>query len=130
MPPSAHRPRERAMTVRNLAQMHRQQAERLGPRPALRFYRHGLYHDWAWERYAAEARAVAAALAEVGVRPGDRVGILAENSVDWLVADVGILAAAGVTVSPHAPLTARQVHYQFAHADVVWAFVSSREQLD
>jgi long-chain acyl-CoA synthetase len=118
------------MSYRNLAEMHRRQAERLGPRPALRFKRHGLYHDLSWEHYHAETRACAAALVEAGVRPGDRVGLLGENRVEWLVADLAILAAAAVNVPPHAPLTGRQVHFQLADAGASWLFVSNREQLD
>jgi long-chain acyl-CoA synthetase len=115
---------------RNLVELHRRQAERLGPRPALRFKRHGLYHDVTWDQYRADALACAAALIDAGVKPGDRVGLLSENRVEWLVADVGLLAAAAVNVPPHAPLTARQVHYQLADAGVSWLFVSSRAQLD
>src|SRR5947209_19353012 len=97
------------MTYRNLAELHRRQAERLGPRPALLFKRHGLYRDLSWDDYRAEALAGAAALIDAGIGPGDRVGLLAENRVEWLVADMAILAAAAVNVPPHAPLTARQV---------------------
>jgi len=39
------------MTYRNLAELHRRQAERLGPRTALRYKQHGLYRDLSWERY-------------------------------------------------------------------------------
>jgi long-chain acyl-CoA synthetase len=117
------------MNYRNLAELHRHQAERLGRRPALRFKRHGLYHDLTCEEYRADALACAAALVTVGIRPGDRVGLLAENRVEWLIADMGILAAATVNVPPHAPLTARQVHYQLANAEVRWLFVSTRDQL-
>src|SRR6516164_402035 len=108
------------MTYRNLIEMHRLQAERLGNRPALRFKRHGLYHDLSWAQYRADALACAAALVDVGVRPGDRVGLLSENRVEWLIADMGILTAAAVNVPPHAPLTARQVHYQLANAGACW----------
>jgi long-chain acyl-CoA synthetase len=118
------------MHYRNLTELHRRQAERLGPLPALRFKRHGLYHDLTWQQYRADALACAAALVEAGVRPGDRVGLLAENRVEWLVADMGILAAAAVNVPPHAPLTARQVQFQFADAGVTWLFVSTRQQLE
>jgi long-chain acyl-CoA synthetase len=118
------------MAVSNLAQLHRLQAERLGPRPALRCKRHGLYHDVSWAQYYADARACAAALAEAGVRPGDRVGLVAENRLEWLVADLGILAAAAVNVSPHAPLTARQIQFQLADAGVRWLFISTPEQRD
>src|SRR5947209_20144369 len=114
---------------RNLAELHRRQCQRLGRRPGLRSKKHGLYHDFSWEQYRADALAGAAALAEVGVRPGDRVGLLAENRLEWLVADMAILTAAAVTVSPHAPLTARQVHFQLADSGVSWLIVSDRAQL-
>ncbi len=122
--------RDSFMTYRNLVEMHRLQAERLGPRPALRFKRHGLYHDRSWEDYRADALACAAALLDAGVEPGDRVGVLAENRIEWLIADLGIVTAAAVNVPPHAPLTARQIHYQLADAGVCWLFVSTRDQLD
>jgi len=118
------------MNERNLVELHRRQAERLGPRPALRFKRHGLWHDVTWEQYRTESLAAAAALVAAGVAPGDRVGMVAENSVDWLIADLAILAAGAVNVPPHAPLTARQIHYQLADAEVSFLFVSNRVQLD
>jgi long-chain acyl-CoA synthetase len=117
-------------TDRNLVELHRRQAERLGPRTALRFKRHGLYHDYPWAQYRADAVACAAALIDVGVQPGDRVGLLSENRQEWLVTDMGLLTAGAVNVPPHAPLPARQVHFQLADSGVSWLFVSSREQLD
>jgi long-chain acyl-CoA synthetase len=115
---------------RNLVELHRRQAERLGPRPALRSKQHGIWHDVTWQRYRAEAVAVAAALVEAGVAPGDRVGMVAENSVEWLIADMAILTAGAINVPPHAPLTAKQIHYQLVDAEVSFLFVSGRVQLD
>lgn len=115
---------------RNLAEMLRRQADRLGTCTALRTKRHGLYHDLTWTDFAGDALACAAALADAGVRPGDRVGLLAENRVEWLIADMGILAAGAINVPPHAPLTAPQVHFQLADAGVRWLFVSTGEQLE
>jgi long-chain acyl-CoA synthetase len=118
------------MMYRNLAELHRRQAERLGPTPAVRFKRHGLYHDLSWQQYRADSLACAAALADAGIQPGDRVGLVAENRLEWLLADMGILTAGAVNVPPHAPLTARQIHFQLADAGVRWLFVSTREQRD
>src|SRR6516165_4104701 len=118
------------MSYRNLTELHRRQAERLGPRPALRYKQYGLYHDMTWDQYRADALACGAALIEAGVQPGDRVGLLAENRSEWLIADLGILAAAGVNVPPHPPLSARQVRFQLLDAEVRWVFVSTHEQLD
>jgi long-chain acyl-CoA synthetase len=118
------------MEYANLAQILHRQAERLGPRVALRFKRHGLYHDFRWRRYSEDALAGAAALIDAGVRPGDRIGLVAENSLDWLVADIAILSAGAVNVSPHAPLTARQIHYQLHDAEVSLVIVSTSAQLE
>src|SRR5207248_2134028 len=90
----------------------------------------GLYRDLSWQEYRAQSLACAAALVDVGIEVGDRVGLLAENRVEWLLADMGILTAGAVNVSPHAPLTARQIHYQLADAGVRWLFVSTRDQMD
>src|SRR5262249_34583575 len=118
------------MNYRNLVDLHRRQAERLGPLPALSFKRYGLYHHLTWTQYRADALAGAAALIEAGVRPGDRVALVAENRIEWLVADMAILTAAAVNVPPHAPLTAPQIHFQLADAGASWVLASNRTQLD
>src|SRR5262249_44810847 len=109
------------MNYRNLTEVQKLQAERFGPRTALRYKRHGLYHDVTWTDYRSTSLACAAALIDAGVKPGDRVGLLAENRVEWLFADMGILAAGAINVPPHCPLTARQVQFQFEDAGVTWA---------
>jgi long-chain acyl-CoA synthetase len=116
------------MTYRNLVEMHRLQAERLGPRPALRFKREGAVREWTWTVYLEQVEFCAAALLDSRVQPGDRVGILSENRVEWFAADMGLLAAGAVGVPLHAPLTAKQVQFQLADAEVSWLFVSTPNQ--
>ena len=41
-----------------------------GPLAALRFKRHGLYHDVSWDRYRRETLCAAAALVDVGIQVG------------------------------------------------------------
>jgi long-chain acyl-CoA synthetase len=115
---------------RNIAEAHRRQAERLGPQIAVRYKRGGAWKDLTWSDYRSAVLACAAALVEDGVRPGDRVGLLGENRVEWMIADLGILAAGGVTVSPHAALSARQIHFQMNDAGARWLFVSTAAQCD
>src|SRR5262245_5683017 len=116
------------MVFRHLGHVLPRQAEARGPCTAVRYKQYGLYHDLSWSDYADRARACAAALIDAGIGAGDRVGLLAENRLEWLIADVGILMAGAVNVPPHAPLTARQVHFQLADAGVTWLFVSNLEQ--
>src|SRR5437667_4151345 len=104
------------MSYRNLVEIHRRQAERLGCRPALRSRCHGVYRDLSMEQYRADALACAAALVGAGIEPGDRVGLLSENYMEWVIADMAILTSGAVNVPPHAPLSARQVHYELEDA--------------
>jgi long-chain acyl-CoA synthetase len=64
------------------------------------------------------------ALIAAGIEPGDRVGLVSENRIEWRVADLGILAAGAVTVSPHATLAPRQILFELADSGVRWLFVS------
>src|SRR5262249_54426523 len=67
---------------------------------------------------------------EAGIQPGERVGLLGENRVEWLITDLGILTAGAVAVTPHSSLSARQVEYQMRDAGVRWLFVSTAAQLE
>lgn len=118
------------MDTRNIAEAHHRQADRLGPQVAVRYKRGGSWKDLTWSDYRAEVLACAAGLVEAGIQPGDRVGLLGENRVEWMIADLGILAAGGVTVSPHASLSARQIHFQMQDAGVRFVFVSTPAQCD
>jgi long-chain acyl-CoA synthetase len=117
------------MEPRNLVDLFRRQARRLGPRTAVRHKKHGLYHDVSWAGYDEEVRACASALVEAEIQAGDRVGLLSENRLEWLVADMAVMAAGAINVPPHAPLTARQAHFQFHETGVRWLFVSTAAQL-
>jgi long-chain acyl-CoA synthetase len=116
------------MQPRNLTQLQRTQAERFGPRVSLRHRHQGLYRDLSWNEYLERTLAGAASLVEAGLRPGDRVGLLAENRLEWLIADMAILAAGAINVPAHNTLSAKQVIAQFAHAEITWLFVSTPEQ--
>ena len=113
---------------RNIPEAHRRQAERLRQQVAVRYKRGGSWQDLTWSDYRADVLACAAALAAAGVQPGDRVGLLGENRIEWMIADLGILAAGGVTVSTHAALSARQVHFEMHHSGARRLFVSTAAQ--
>jgi long-chain acyl-CoA synthetase len=114
------------MSADTLPALHRLQAERLGPRVAVRFKRDGLYHDLGWSTMHERATAGALALLQHGIKPGDRVGILAENRNEWLSADMAILGAGAVNVPLHTSLSAQQIRFQLDDAGVCWLFVANQ----
>jgi long-chain acyl-CoA synthetase len=114
----------------NLCSSHRQQAIALGSRPALRFRDLGLFRNLSWADYRRQADATAMGLLQLGIQPGDRVAILAENSAQWLVTDHGILSTGAATMPMHAPLSAEQVEFQLSHSEARGVFVSGQLQAD
>ncbi len=69
------------------------------------------------------AAAVAHALRQRRVARGDRVAIVANNSVAWLVADFGILYAGGVVVPMYATTAADQLQFILADSEAKLVFV-------
>jgi long-chain acyl-CoA synthetase len=69
-------------------------------------------------------------LRELGVAPGDRVGILSENRPEWAIADYACLTARCIDVPIYPTLPARQVEYNLTDSGAVALFVSSRQQLE
>jgi long-chain acyl-CoA synthetase len=70
------------------------------------------------------AAAVARALRARGIGRGDRVAILAENRVDWLLADFGILYAGGVVVPMYATTADDQLGFILSDSDAKLVFVA------
>jgi long-chain acyl-CoA synthetase len=68
------------------------------------------------------AAAVAFALRARGIGAGDRVAIVSENKLDWLIADFGILYAGGVVVPMFATIAADQLAYIVGDAEAKLVF--------
>lgn len=62
-----------------------------------------------WAELARRAREIAGALVASGIRPGDRVAVLAHNSMVWPLADLGTLLAGAISVGLYPTSSAAQV---------------------
>jgi long-chain acyl-CoA synthetase len=72
---------------------------------ALRSKRHGLWKTVTYGELRARVSAFAGGLRALGVSPGDPVALVAENSPEWVVADLAIqwLGATSVALAPQTP---------------------------
>jgi long-chain acyl-CoA synthetase len=111
-------------------QVLQQTVTRLGARVALRHKHLGLWRDISWDAYFARVRQLACALTALGVEKGDRVAIIGDNGPAWVMADLGIQCAGGVSVGIYATSAAPQVAYVVQHSEAVCLFVENEEQLD
>lgn len=113
---------------RTVPDLLRSQAAALGNRVALKYRKQGVWVTLSYAAFYQRALMAARGLARVGIHPGDRVAILSENRVGWVIADMGILAAGAVTVPIYPTSTPDQVRYAIEHSGARVVLVSSRAQ--
>ena len=117
-----------ARQARNLVEMFEAQAASRGDGVAMLHKRDGRWQAISWKETARRARDVSDGLASLGVKPGDRVSILADTCPDWIVADLGILGAGAITVPVYQSNPAQEVQYILDDAGVTWVFVDQDQQ--
>ena len=101
-----------------------------GDRVWMREKKLGLWRAWTWNAAAAAVREIALGLAALGVQPGERVSILSNTRLEWMLADLGVLCAGGVSNGIYPTDSPVQVEYLCSDSDTRVIFVEDEEQLD
>jgi long-chain acyl-CoA synthetase len=73
-------------------------ADRFGSEVAARYKRDGEWRELNYSETAAAIGEIAAGLIELGVKPGDRVSILADTRIEWTLTSYAVSCAGGVVV--------------------------------
>lgn len=95
----------RYRTWPNLVAMFFEQAQTQSDRPFLWHKNQGEYRPLSWAETARQVMLLANGLRAFGIAPGDRVALIAENRPEWLIADLGIMAAGAITVPSYTTYT-------------------------
>ena len=90
----------------------------------------GAYKPISHSEVAERVRHSARGLTSLGVRRGDRVGILSENRPEWAIADFACLTAGLTDVPIYPTLPADQIAYVLKDSGAVAIFVSTRTQAE
>ncbi|MGZ6143426.1 MAG: AMP-dependent synthetase/ligase [Myxococcales bacterium] len=114
----------------HLALMIRASALKFAGRTAMRHKVGGSWHSISYGELDGRIRAVAKALLEVGIRPGDKVGIFSPNRPEWAIADFAILSVGAVSVAIYATDSAREAGYIARDAGLRLVFVGEQAQYD
>ena len=119
-----------AAEPQTLPQQFVQTAQRRGADIALRSKAFGLWRELSWSEYETQVRTVAAALLSWGLNAGQSVAVLSENRPEWVITDLGIMMAGGVTAAIYATNAADGVKYVLEHSDSHFVILENAEQLD
>jgi long-chain acyl-CoA synthetase len=88
----------------------------------------GVYQPISSRTLGDRVRRVALGLQELGIQPGDRVGILSENRPEWAIADYACLTASLTDVPLYPNLPPDQACYILRDSGAVAVFVSDEKQ--
>ncbi|MBX9795462.1 long-chain fatty acid--CoA ligase [Sphingomonas sp.] len=91
----------------NLVTMFFTRARELGDKPFLWHKHNRQWVSQSWREAAEQVASLAAGLKAIGLEPGDRVMLVAENRPEWCISDLAIMAAGCVTVPTYITNTER-----------------------
>ena len=89
----------------------------------------GEWQTITWSRTRELALQVAAGFIEVGLEPGERVGLMLPNCTEHVLADLGAMHAAGVPVTFYATLAAEQIAYVAGNCEARIAVLDGASEL-
>jgi len=101
----------------NLGQIFRSQAKKYGQRLAIEKRLAGVWQGITWEEYYEQAKQVGLGLYSLGVRKGDRVSLLCQNRLEWVISDMGIIGIGGVTIPIYPTVPVSEVGYINSNSD-------------
>jgi long-subunit acyl-CoA synthetase (AMP-forming) len=90
----------------------------------------GQTRTYTWKQTLNEARKVASRLKSFGYSPGTRIAILAKNTADWIITDIGIMLAGYVSVPIFATAGKDTISYVLEHAGCPLMFIGKLDSAD
>jgi long-chain acyl-CoA synthetase len=108
----------------------RAHAESMPDAVALRDKHLGIWREWTWASYWEHVQLAGHAYLALGVVPGDRVAIHSENRPEWLICDMGALAARAASVGIYPTNPAAEVGYLLNDSGAKVLVAEDQEQVD
>jgi long-chain acyl-CoA synthetase len=126
MPPAPERLTRKTTSIAQLL------LRRVHDTPDREAYRYPVGEQWrsmTWRQSGERIRAIAAGLLSLGLAREDRVAIVCNTRVEWLLTDLGILCAGGATTTVYPSSTAEECAYILRDSGTRFAIVEDEGQL-
>ncbi|MDR0443969.1 MAG: long-chain fatty acid--CoA ligase [Treponema sp.] len=91
--------------------------------------REGNYRSVTYRQFYDDVCFTAAGLMELGVKRGDKIGLIADNRQEWMVTDFGILSAGAIDVPRGCDITTQELTYILGFTGCETAFAENQKQV-
>jgi long-chain acyl-CoA synthetase len=114
----------------SIAQMFSKRVHDTPDREAFRYPVGDSWRSMTWRQAGERVKAIAAGLVALGLHREQRVGILSNTRLEWLLADLGILSAGGATTTVYPSSTAEECAFILADSETTYVFAEDAKQLE
>ena len=97
---------------------------------ALQEKRYGIWQPITWAEYAEDVRDFAHGLVELGVEPGEVVGVLGDNRPEWLIAELAAQSIGAAVVGVYPTSVGEEIVHILTHGQVRIVVAEDQEQVD
>jgi len=101
-----------------------------GQQLMMREKKFGIWQGWSWTQAGTAVREMTMGLVALDFVPGECASILASTRLEWVLADLAVLSAGGVSNGIYPTDASSQVQYLCEDSSTVVLFVEDEEQLD
>jgi len=101
-----------------------------GGRPAFRYRVGEEFTSVTFAELAARVEALATALLDLGVAPGQKLGLISDNRPEWILCDLACISIGVPDVPRGSDSTVREIEYILGHAEVSGAFIEDARRLE
>ena len=119
-----------AETFRSVPQMFLHRVAKTPDREAYLYPEDGRWVPLTWREVGDKVKAIACGLRSFGLENEDRGAILSSTRLDWILADLGILAAGGATTTIYPSSTTPDCLFILKDSGARVLFAENREQAD
>ena len=117
-------------SCRSLPAMFFEVARERAAKPFLWAKRNGKYQSLGWAEVGEQVGRLARGLIALGLEPGDRVALVSENRPEWVIADLAIMSAGGITVPAYITNTVDDHRHILGNSGARFAIVSTATLAD
>jgi long-chain acyl-CoA synthetase len=116
---------------KNLAEIFLASREKFGSLPAFAYRRNSKnFQTISYKELIDQAEYLALALLDLGVNPKDHIGIIADNRLEWIIADIAILMNGAADIPRGTDVTDGDINYIIPHADIEVLFIENNFVLE
>jgi len=97
---------------------------------AIREKRYGVWSPMTWSEFRDNVQRFALGLRALGFEEGNNLAIIGDNKPEWVIAELGCMAAGGMPTGTYPDSLAEEMEYLISYSDARFLVLRDQEQVD